>query len=152
MPTSDGIDTEDWDVVHQFALDIVNSSEDKSDQYTDQLLIFLRSLEQKYGELPSILATRADYIDDIIEREKLYKRAYALAEKWNDYQNCVETAHSLSELYIEEFKDAKKGQKWMFFFKRYLKKIDDLINEELYKILREKLEKLKIDTGKNKTG
>jgi len=143
MSTSDGIDTKDWDTVHQLSLNIVNSGEDESNQYTDQLLNFLESLEKKYGELPSILATRADYIEDMIQREKLYIRAYTLAEKRNDNQNCLETAHSLSELYIEDFKDAKKGNRWMGVFRRYLNKGDDPVSEELCELLHEELEKLK---------
>lgn len=151
MSTSDGISTKDWDIIHELALDIVNSNEDRSKQYTVQLLNFLEALEKKYGELPSILATRADYIDDILEKEELYEYAHTLSEKRNDLQNCIETAHSLSELYIEEFKDVKKGSKWMKVFKGYLEKGDDPVSEELYEQLREELEKLTLRKHKENT-
>ena len=69
--------------------------------YTSQLLQYLDELGAKYGALPSILATRADYLMDRTEREALLIQAYILAEALNDTLNMKETEDSLAELYIE---------------------------------------------------
>ena len=70
--TSDGISDADWDVVHALAVEIVNASESEAAvRTTAALLCHLDTLEQKYGALPSILATRADYVEDAGERLRL---------------------------------------------------------------------------------
>jgi hypothetical protein len=115
--TSDGINTEDWDRVKELACQIVNSSSAGNDRasskYTKSLLAFLTELQKKYGELPSILATEADYMEDIPERLQLLKRAYALAEKLQDYRNQVLIASSIAEIYIEELADVKNATVWL---------------------------------------
>lgn len=75
MPTSDGISSEDWDKVHELAVEIVNAGDAQSEVHRSQLLIYLDQLEKKYGELPSILATRADYVAELKHKEALLKRA-----------------------------------------------------------------------------
>src|SRR5688572_1443807 len=98
MATSDGISTEDWDVVHEFAVKMVNAPNSEKQHHKDQLLQYLEALEVKYGPLPSILATRADYLaDDDPAREELLLRAHALAEAQSDARNVVYVAHSLAE-------------------------------------------------------
>jgi hypothetical protein len=59
-------------------------------------------LEEKYGPLPSLLATRADYVDSPEEREYLLLRAYEQARALNDLKNLVEIAESLASFYIED--------------------------------------------------
>lgn len=114
MSTSDGISGEDWDVVHDLSLKIVNAeAESEENIYTDQLLHYLDELEEKYGALPSILATRADYASDTKEQSALLRQAYALAEASRDTANLKQIAHSLAELYIEDVKDASEGQIWI---------------------------------------
>ena len=57
----------------------------------------LDRLEVTYGALPSILATRADYLDDEDpRREELLLQAYALAESRHDTMNLLDVAHSLA--------------------------------------------------------
>jgi len=103
MATSDGISTDDWDTVHELSLKIVNAeAEAEANIYTRQLLQYLDELDAKYGGLPSILATRADYLMDRTEREALLIQAYILAEALNDTLNMKETEDSLAELYIED--------------------------------------------------
>ena len=107
MTTSDGISTDDWDTVHELSLKIVNAeAEAEANIYTRQLLQYLDELDAKYGGLPSILATRADYLADYLmdrtEREALLIQAYILAEALNDTLNMKETEDSLAELYIED--------------------------------------------------
>jgi hypothetical protein len=114
MSTSDGISSEDWDMVHELSLKIVNAeAESEENIYTNQLLQCLDELEAKYGVLPSILATRADYVSDTNEQLALLRQAYALAEASRDISNLKEIAHSLAELYIEDLQDPSEGQTWI---------------------------------------
>ena len=63
--TPDGISADDWDQVHELALAIVNAEEEvEGADHRNRLLKYLRELRSKYGELPSILATEADYVLD----------------------------------------------------------------------------------------
>ena len=113
MSTTDGISTEDWDVVHGLAVDVVNAPDsDKSDP-TRQLLDYLEALEVKYGPLPSILSTRADYLeDDDPAREALLVRAHALAEARGDTANVVLAAQSLAELHLGK-KNLPEADGWL---------------------------------------
>jgi hypothetical protein len=125
MATPDGISAKDWERVHELAVDIVNADEDESEGFRTHLLDYLYSLEEKYGELPSILATRADYTNDLRLKERLLARAYGLAMARSDDRNALYIAHSLAELSIEEFRDAKEGHKWLNCVKQHLAQIDD---------------------------
>lgn len=99
MATSDGISTEDRDAVHDLALKIANAgAEAETNVYTKHLLQYLDRLETKYGLLPSILATRADYVEDPAEAEALLRQAYMVAEAAHDTYSMDEIAESLKEL------------------------------------------------------
>jgi len=125
MPTPDGISTEDWDVVHELTVDLFNAAEDESDRHRARLLRYLDRLQEKYGELPSILATRADFIGDDLRKEQLLDRAYILAEARGDGRNAFYIAHSLAELYIETFKNAVEGRKWLERTQQHMIQVDD---------------------------
>ena len=125
MATPDGISAEDWERVHELAVEIVNADEDESEGYRSRLLDYLYTLEEKYGELPSILATRADYTNDLRLKERLLARAYGLAMARGDDRNALYIAHSLAELSIEEFRDAKEGHRWLECVRQHLVRIDD---------------------------
>ena len=113
MPTPDGISTEDWDVVHGLAVDIVNATDEERPDLQRRLLEWLEKLEAKYGSLPSILATRADNLDiDDPAREELLVRAHAAAESIGDRLNLLETAHSLAELFLER-KIPSEANRWL---------------------------------------
>jgi len=122
MPTPDGISSEDWDVVHELALELlehsVHNDEASRDDLRRRMLDYLEWLTNKYGSLPSILATRADYVDDLAEQEELLLRAWDLAEERGDRFNLVEIAHSLAELYLEEVKDRTLGSRWLNVLKQ----------------------------------
>jgi hypothetical protein len=115
--TSDGISFSDWDRVRELACEIVNTSssgnDNASSEATECLLSWLDTLQGKYGELPSILATKADYIEDTSERLRLLKRAYELAEVRQDKSNLLLTASSLAEIYIAELADLENGRTWL---------------------------------------
>ncbi len=97
MRTSDGISAKDWDVVHDLAVDVVNAPDQDRPSLRRRLLEDLDRLEVTYGALPSILATRADYLDDEDpRREELLLQAYALAESRHDTMNLLDVAHSLA--------------------------------------------------------
>jgi hypothetical protein len=142
MATPDGITTDDWDRVHELAVDIVNADETEAETCRGRLLAYLETLEQKYGELPSILATRADYVDDPRRRETLLSRAYDLAKDRRDDRNTAYIAHSLAELYIGEFRDYWAGQRWLDELRQYLPQIDDAVFAEEYDRLRSLLHQL----------
>jgi hypothetical protein len=113
MGTTDGISTEDWDVVHQLAVDIVNAPDDERAKHRHRLLEHLETLESKCGALPSILATRADYLDaDEPAREELLVRAFAAAELRDDATNFFEIAESLTELHLES-KRLVEANQWL---------------------------------------
>src|SRR5687768_7264811 len=120
MATSDGISTEDWDVVHAFAVEIVNAPDSEKQHHRNQLLQYLDALGVKYGPLPSILATRADYLDDEDRaREELLLRAHALAEGLSDTDNIVYVTQTLAELYLDK-RDLTEANRWLSRMREYL--------------------------------
>jgi hypothetical protein len=126
MSTSDGIAGDDWDRVHELTLDLVGARrDDEISARRDDLLAYLDTLEQKYGPLPSILATRADFVGDLSAKEWLLLRAQALAEERADLTNVLEVTHSLAELYIDERRDFVKGREQLESLKGLLNKVDD---------------------------
>lgn len=151
MATSDGISTEDWDKVHELALDIANASlrAEKGEEvkgvveaYKMELLNHLDSLARKYGSLPTILATRADYIDDTADKIRLFNEAYTSAKTHGDIHNKLAVASSLARLYIEDLQQPHEGKKWLEVFGECLKKIGDDSDMEEYEELQESLKLL----------
>ena len=113
MSTSDGIVTADWDVVHGLAVDVVNAADEEKAHHVRRLLDYLDVLESKYGPLPSILATRADYLDaEDPAREELLLHAQSIAEANADATNQLYVAQSLAELYLERA-DLKRADHWL---------------------------------------
>jgi hypothetical protein len=120
LPTPDGITSEDWDAVHALAVDLFNASKDEEPVLRSRLLRCLDALEARYGPLPSILATRADFLDaDHPARKELLLRAHTAAESTGDQLNLLETAHSLAELCLER-SDVNEARRWLETMKRYL--------------------------------
>lgn len=115
--TPDGIAAPDWDRVHQLAVDIVNCSavEDADGEARARaaLMDTLDELEQKYGSEPSLLATRADYVESSEDRERLLLAALTEAKRTSDEKNQALTADSLAHFYIEEIQDFDQGAKWL---------------------------------------
>jgi hypothetical protein len=114
MPTSDGVTDADWDVimtlaenvVHQTGLDLDPSLAKK------RISLALNKLENKYGRLPSILSTKADYVDDFGERLSLLKEGYVTADEILDIKNKVFISSSIAELYIE-VKNKQLAKYWI---------------------------------------
>jgi hypothetical protein len=117
MPTPDGISNDDWNRVRELATDLINATHtDAEPACRNQLMGYLADLESQYGELPSILATRADFTDDDRARQALLHRAYALASARGDAINALYVAHSLAEHYIQDVKSIPGGRKWLDCF------------------------------------
>lgn len=65
------------------------------------MLDILDELEREFGRQPTILATRADYIDDIDTRRQLYTDALAMARELGDKYEEAEILDSLQQLNSE---------------------------------------------------
>ena len=63
-----------------------------------ELLALIDSLLHKYGKLPSLLAIKADFIDNSGERLELYDKAYVMAEKDHDFLNMKMILESIEEM------------------------------------------------------
>jgi hypothetical protein len=116
--TSDGIADEDRSRVHDAALEVVSKTDPDDLEATRHLLDVLDELEVRYGRLPGLVATRADYVGDEGEREALYLEAFDLALARSDVKNLSFIAHSLAQLYIEERRDVLFGRQWLAEFRR----------------------------------
>jgi len=123
--TPDGISTEDWDRVHELAVESANASgvEDwpRMRVAHRQMVDLLDELQEKYGALPSLLATRADYVDEPEGREYWLLAAYDLATQRADPKNRVWIASSLAGLYLEDVRERAKGQEWLTRLTEHLK-------------------------------
>lgn len=96
------------------------------------MLKYLQWLENKYGQLPSILATRADYISGNREKERLFLHAYRLSKERKDIFNQAEIAHSLADLYIEKCVWYQGGHKWLKKLKAHIRKAKSKDLQEEY--------------------
>jgi hypothetical protein len=127
--TPDGITTEDWDRVHDLALEVANASGDSdvvaSDNASLRLRALLDALQKKYGPLPTLLATRADYVDTGEEREYWLLAAYEQASIRSDVKNLVWVSSSLAALHLENLGDPVKGAQWLARLHEHLQAIPD---------------------------
>ena len=120
MATSDGISTEDWDKVHQHAVDLFNADDEEKEESRNQLFVCLDGLHRKYGPLPSILATRGDFTEDLVSKELLLLEAYDLARQKDDVSNRLHISHSLADLYVDDRRDIREGLAWIAVLRRHL--------------------------------
>lgn len=122
MATSDGIDARDWEVIGDLAVAVVNRSREGGDASLDRkrLLRALDKLEKKYGRLPSILSTRADYVDDFEVSLSLLKEAYVTASERSDAKNKAFISSTLSEMYLETFQRKDLARFWLGLFRKDL--------------------------------
>ena len=122
--TPDGIDAADWDRVHELAVDIANCSmaEDGAGETRARtsLIALLDELDDKYGPKPSLLATRADYVQLPEDRARLLLAAYSEAERIADATNRQLIAHSLAELYLGEILNLDEGARWLRIWRNAL--------------------------------
>jgi hypothetical protein len=145
VTTPDGISTEDWNVVHELTVDLVNAEEGEAEeQCRHRLLEYLGELEGKYGPRPSLLATRADFmVDDVPGRLDLFSRAYALSAEVGDLRNQLHVASSLAELYIDELRDIDNASKWLSRAKDHVERIGNEVDCREYERVKRALERLR---------
>ena len=140
--TEDGIATEDWDRVHELALEIVNSSAEgevpASDQASLRLVELLDEFQEKYGPLPSLLATRADYLVRFEDREYWYLAAYKQAAERGDARNLVSISESLTSLYAENLQ-WREAAEWVGLLEQHLVVSPDSFDAEQAMRIRELL-------------
>ena len=127
MPTSDGINDDDWDQIHHDAAAIVEASSGGLDTslLTSRLMDQLSYLEEKYGRLPSLLATRADFIEDETLTRALLKEAYITALELEDDINAKEICLSIFESYRELDSDHPLGSFWAELLRSHLEDSPD---------------------------
>jgi len=122
--TSEGITDADWDRVHELAVAIVNASarEEEAARVRARATLFtlLDQLDDKYGPKPSLLATRADYLESHEHREWLWRAAYTEALRLDDHTNQLLVAHSLAEFFIEEVGNLEEGATWLGVWREHL--------------------------------
>lgn len=70
--------------------------------HTEQMLNLLDELEEQFGHQPAILATRADYLEDNMERRQLYEEALAIAREQGNDKEETEILDSLKTLSEDE--------------------------------------------------
>lgn len=143
MPTPDGIADDDWREVEDLAWSVADATlGDDEALYADavnQLLARLRELESRYGPLPSILATMADFTDDAREAVRLLENAYFVAEQRNDTRNMTYIASSIAQRYVEDLSDFAKGRSWVDLLRQCLERFPDQHELEVLAELEERL-------------
>ena len=122
MPTSDGISDADWDQIHDNAAAIVAASGEGADTsfLISRLLKQLDYLEGKYGRLPSLLATRADYVDDGTAALSLLKEAFVVSLELADFANTTEICLSVIEVYSELDDGLSRKEFWIGVLRKHL--------------------------------
>lgn len=125
--TSDGISDADWSCVEESAEDIVAARMDGADHglLVANMHSLLDRLKVKYGRLPSILATEADYVENSQYELSLLKEAYLSACEIGDTKNIAFIAASLSEYYLEGLIDIKKAGFWKIKLEKALEDFSD---------------------------
>ena len=109
------ISEKEWDEVRSLIYDVVNVSAGGGDstQAGKKLTYKLDRLRLKYGELPLLLSTKADFIGEPDERLKLYKRAVELSQENLDIPCLTQSAESIAAIYVNELSDFHSGQYWL---------------------------------------
>ena len=134
MDTSDGIRHCDWVEIESLAEAIVDASSSGADDkiLVNNLISKLRNLEKRYGRLPSILATEADYVENDVEQVKLLKEAYVSSCETNDVKNKSFVSASLAEFYTEKDINPEKAKYWLDQLKVNLHSHSDSYLESVY--------------------
>lgn len=90
-----------WNRVLEKACDVANAfleGDPMHEVYREQMLEILDDLETEFGNHSQILDTRGDYIDDPLERRRLYTRALELARLHADQDEIETVLQSLRDL------------------------------------------------------
>lgn len=91
-----------WDRVLEKACDVANATQTDDDSmfdvYCRQMHYLLDELEAEFGPQSRILDTRADYVEDPVERRRLCTKALELARERNDQEEIEIVLQSLRDL------------------------------------------------------
>jgi len=150
--TSDGISNEDWEKIEELALAIVSAIQADDDIMSkiqcEYLHLALDSLEEIYGRLPSILATRGDFARDGENPIPFWEEAYGLALQRNDLKNVLYLSSSLANHY-NDAKERDSALKWLVIGEKALSQYYDDFESNNLKEIRECLEKEMNDRATN---
>jgi hypothetical protein len=124
----------DWDTVTDCAAEVCNATSNGTDEslLVALLLKNLNLLKLKYGRHPAILATEADYVDELDIKGSLLKEAYVNACELHDFKNKSYISSSLVEYYIDDIEDSIKAEYWVAIFSSDLQHYTDEYLEDLY--------------------
>ncbi len=141
--TSDGISHRHWDKIEKLAGEIVAASvkEDFTmmEIQTEYLFDALDELEAIYGKVPSLLATKGDFMPEGQDPVPFWTEAYALAVERDDPKNQLLTASSLADYYFQK-KRFDLSLKWIDAGEHLLALVPDEFEAEAFKVLRDQIE------------
>ena len=154
MKTSDGIPSADWEYVEVCAEEIVAASANDLDcsLLMSNMRKLLNRLRDRYGRLPSILATEADYVEDPQLELSLLKEAYISACEINDEKNIAFISASLAEFYLESEVHINKAEFWVLKLKGALELFPDSYLSTVLSDVTEEIRVKKCIQQKNETG
>lgn len=135
-----GTSESDWDRVRAIAADIANAAcaDDalSISRHTGRMHRLLNRLRKKYGDLASILATKADYSGRRTTKLLLFSQAYKVAKRRHDEANLVLISSSIAQVYVEELQDLRKGQEWLERLRKHLDVCPDEFEEgEMFRLV-----------------
>ncbi|MBX3669934.1 MAG: hypothetical protein KF778_16150 [Rhodocyclaceae bacterium] len=138
--TPDGILLSDWESVKELAAEYANaivlSPNDKSaTKLRKRMLRLLNRMSSKYGDRPSILATKADYLSSDRRRAGVLEKAFAMAKQMHDHRNMTWISSSLAELYAEDIPDPSKEMLWIDRLGKALVNCPDETEQAVYERL-----------------
>jgi hypothetical protein len=126
-PKTARVSANEWRSIKKLASDVANAMARDNIKGANEarlnLLKALSFLEKKYGRIPSLLATKADYIEDDKKRISLLHAAYKLARRNADKLNIVLICSSLADFHITEAFDKKMEKNGCSVSKKFLLKI-----------------------------
>lgn len=143
--TPDGILLSDWEFVKELAAAYANavvqsSNDEDATKLRKRMLRLLNRMSAKYGDRPSILATKADYLASDWRRADVLEKAFAAAEQMHDHHNMTWISSSLAELYVEDIPDSRKGPLWVDRLGKALINYHDDAEQSVYERLRRRTE------------
>lgn len=145
--TSDGIRLADWRQIESLAREYVElvtaQNSRRADATRRKILRSLSKLSSQYGDRPSILATKSEYVESPRLRGRMLERAYELALRRRDAKNATLIASSLAEYYVEERHNSDAGEIWLRRLDRALSRHFDKTESRVFKRLTKKLRTLK---------
>jgi len=121
----------DWRRVEAIARAIVEA-ETRAEQLRSRMIDLLRRLERKFGALPSIVATRAEYTERVPEKIRLLDKAYESAVSQGDQLNKVLISSSIARVFVEDLGDVKAGKQWLARLRRHLSEHFDKVESAEY--------------------